>query len=259
MKKYILSTLFTLSFLVSFSQIITYSSVRVDDSERDSYIELEEFWSEIHEQAIKDDLAEAWAIWEFVYEDEDDAKGKPDFLIMNFSKDSLQREKMFSNNWKEYARKVHSKLSKKNFEKKWNLPRGKRNNWVLERLDETYWHGGTPTKGMQVQLNIFEALNEDYESYEMEFFKNWHEKGILNGSRKWWEFNKILSSNINTESSVDGNPTHVTIDMAGRELSEEEGKEFWGSMTFTDRMMAKSGSESRKMLGRYQMKLLMFK
>ena len=69
----------------------------------------------------------------------------------------------------------------------------KRNNWVLERLDETYWHGGTPTKGMQVQLNIFEALNEDYESYEMNFLKIGMKKQIESGSRKWWEFNKILS------------------------------------------------------------------
>ena len=28
------------------------------------------------------------------------------------------------------------------------------------------------------------------------------------GSRKWWEFNRVLSSNLNTESSTDGTPTH---------------------------------------------------
>ena len=76
MKKHMLSTLFTLSFLVSFSQIITYPSLRVDDSQRDSLIEIEEFWSEINEQAINDGLAEAWAVLGFVYEYWDDANGK---------------------------------------------------------------------------------------------------------------------------------------------------------------------------------------
>ena len=35
MKKYILSTLFVLSISISFSQLITHTSVRVDDSERE--------------------------------------------------------------------------------------------------------------------------------------------------------------------------------------------------------------------------------
>ena len=264
MKKQILSILFTLSCLVTFSQIITYTSVRVDDSERDSYLELEEFWSKVHEQTIKDGLAQAWLVWEFIYENEEDSAGKPDFLIMNFHKDSVQREKGFSLNFQDYARKIYPKLSKRNFEKKWNLPRGKRNNYVLQRLDNTYWQGGSLEKGMQVQLNVFEALNDDYESYEMEYFKEWHEKGIVNGTRRWWEFNKILSSNVNVESSssANGNPTHVTIDMSGRQLSEEEREENqlnWANRSFVDRMMGQNGSASRKMLERYQMKLLMFK
>ena len=139
MKKYILSTLFVLSISISFSQLITHTSVRVDDSERESYLELEEFWSKIHEQAIKDEYSDGWMLWEFTYKDAEEAKGKPDFLIMNFHKDSVQRQKGYSIDIKEYARKIHSNLSKRNFEKKWNLPRGERNNYRLIRLDNTNW------------------------------------------------------------------------------------------------------------------------
>ena len=96
MKKYILSTLFVLSISISFSQLITHTSVRVDDSERESYLELEEFWSKIHEQAIKDEYSDGWMLWEFTYKDDEEAEGKPDFLIMNFHKDSLQRQKVNS-------------------------------------------------------------------------------------------------------------------------------------------------------------------
>ena len=106
------------------------------------YLELEEFWSLVHEQAIKDGYAQRWMVWEFLQNEGEDSEGNPDYLIMNFYKDSLQKLKGSNINWKDYAKKVYKgKLSKSKFEKKWNLPTGKRNFYELERLDNTYWHG----------------------------------------------------------------------------------------------------------------------
>ena len=178
---------------------------------------------------------------------------------MNFYKDSLQKSKFTNLNFKDYAKKVYKgKLSKSKFEKKWNLPMGKRNFYELERLDNTYWHGELKT-GMKISMNVFKSLNEDYEDYEMKFFKKWHEKNILDGSRKWWEFNKVLSSNLNTESSTDGTPTHSTIGVFDREQTQEEIDEFWNNLTFEDRMMIKNGLASRESMGIYRLKLVMFK
>lgn len=246
---------------ISFSQqLISHSSVRVDDNERQGYLELEDFWSSVHEQAIIDGYAQGWMVWEFLYDNEEDAKGKPDFLIMNFYRDSLQKSKLNNINWKDYAKKVYKgKLSKSKFEKKWNLPMGKRNFYELERLDNTYWQGGDLKKGMLITMNAFKSLNQDYEDYEMKFFKKWHEKNILDGSKKWWEFNRVLSSNVTTTSSTDGSPTHSTIDMPGRERSEEENSAFWENLTFEDRMMIQNGIASRELMGQYRLKLLMFK
>ena len=109
------------------------------------------------------------------------------------------------------------------------------------------------------QLNAFKQTDDTYEQYEMEFYKKWHDKGILNGSRKWWEFNRVLSSNLNTESSTDGTPTHSTIGVFDRERSQEEIDEFWNNLTFEDRMMIKNGLASRESMGQYQLKLIMFK
>ena len=36
------------------------------------------------------------------------------------------------------GRKVYPKLSKRNFDKKWNLPFGTRNNYNYERIDNTW-------------------------------------------------------------------------------------------------------------------------
>ena len=260
MKKLLMSIVLTLSLTISFSQLISHSSVRVSEENRQGYLELEEFWSSVHEQSIIDGYSQGWMIWEFVYNSDEEKKGKPDFLIMNFYKDSLQKSKTSNINWKDYAKKVYKgKLSKSKFEKKWNLPTGERNFYELERLDNTYWQGGDLEKGMEITINVFKSLNEDYEDYEMKFFKKLHEKNILNGSKKWWEFNRVVSSNVTTTSSTDGTPTHSTIDIAGREQSEEETKGFWENLTFEDRMMIKNGLASRDLMGQYRLKLLMSK
>tara|TARA_B100000768_G_C11220547_1_gene350310 strand:- start:238 stop:1020 length:783 start_codon:yes stop_codon:yes gene_type:complete len=260
MKKTITILLMMLITSMSFSQqLISHSSVRVDESDKKGYLELEEFWSLIQEQAIKDGHAQRWMVWEFLQNEGEDSERNPDFLIMNFYKDSLQKLKANNIDWKDYAKKVYKgKLSKSKFEKKWNLPTGKRNFYELERLDNTYWHGELKA-GMEISLFAFKALNEDYEDYEMKFFKKWHEKNILDGSRKWWEFNKVISSNLNTESSTEGTPTHMTIDMYDRERSQEEMDKFWSKLTFEDRMMIKNGLASRELMKTYRLKLLMFK
>ena len=49
MKKFI--TLFTLLItLASYSQLINYTSVRLDEGQNDAYVELETFWSKINEK-----------------------------------------------------------------------------------------------------------------------------------------------------------------------------------------------------------------
>ena len=127
------------------------------------------------------------------------------------------------------------------------------------RLDNTTWIFGDLELGSVIQLNVFKQLDESYERYEMEFYKKWHNKGILNGARKWWEFNKILSSKINTESSLDDTPTHVTIDMMGREIPEEEWEEAWGTPTFADQMMWNNGAATREILDQSNLKLVMYR
>ena len=93
----------------------------------------------------------------------------------------------------------------------------------------------------------------------MEFYKKWHEKGILNGARKWWEFNKIISRNLNTVTSLEDEPTHITIDIYGRDIPEDEWEDAWGTPTFTDQMMWNNGSKTREMLDQANLKLVMYR
>ena len=83
MKKQILSILFTLSFLISFSQLVSYEAIWVKDGMDDSYVEVEEFWSKIKQQAIVDDLQDFWVVFKLEKDSEnEDDMMKPDYIVM---------------------------------------------------------------------------------------------------------------------------------------------------------------------------------
>ena len=63
MKKQILSIIFILSVTISFSQLVSYEAIWVKDSMDESYVEVEEFWSKIKEQAIADDSQDFWIVF----------------------------------------------------------------------------------------------------------------------------------------------------------------------------------------------------
>ena len=240
---------------ITYSQMINYTSVRLEEGQDNDYLELESFWSKIHEQAIKDGLEMAWMIWEVIpIEGDENAANQPDYLIMNFYKDSVQQNNQV--NFYELGRSVYSKMSKKKFDKKWeDGPYGTRNSYQLMRLDNTEWIFGNPEIGMEAQLNAFKQTDDNYEQYEIEFYKKWHDKGILNGSRKWWEFNRVLSSSENANKEI----THVTMDIRGRDIPEEEAEKAWGTPTFTDRMMWNNGFSTREIINQVNLKLVMYR
>ena len=240
---------------ITYSQIINYTSIRLEDGQDADYIKYEKFWSKIHEQAIEDGLENGWMIWEVVpIEGDENAANQPDFLVMQIFQDSVQLNKELD--FYKLGRSVYNKLSKKKFDKIWEGgPFGTRNFYQLERLDNTRWIFGEVEIGTVATLNAFKQLEDTYEQYEMEFYKKWHNKGILNGARKWWELNKILSSSENGNKEI----THVTLDIMGREIPEEEAEEAWGNPTFTDRMMWNNGSKTREMINQVNLKLVMYR
>ena len=64
-------------------------------------------------------------------------------------------------------------------------------------------------QSLDFRFNGFQALNDDYENYEMKFFKDWHEKRTNAGVQAWWEFNKVINRSKNANQEV----THFTLDI----------------------------------------------
>jgi hypothetical protein len=227
---------------LSYSQEqVAYEAIWLNDGMEEQYLEVETFWSEIKKEAISRDLQNGWVVWKVVKDPENESHSKkPDYIVMNGYKDSDQREKQI--NWEELGMEVYKgKLSKSKYKKefaKWQGTRKKTSRFLVERLDNTEWKipPGSETK---VYFNGFQALNDDYENYEMKFFKKWHEKRMETGDLGWWEFNKVISRSDNENQDV----THFTMDIA---LIDNYMGSYQQPTEFSDQMLMKHGSESRK-------------
>ena len=174
MKKQILSILFTLSFLISFSQLVSYEAIWVNDGMEDDYIAVEEMWSEVKKQAIADNLQDFWIVFKVEKDSTNpDHLTKPDYIVMNGFEDDAQRT--MQKNWKELGMKVYKgKMSKRKFEKAWDKTptvRKETRNFLVERLDNSVWSPLAEGKEARFLFNGFKALNDDYESFEMKYFK----------------------------------------------------------------------------------------
>lgn len=241
MKKLLYVT-FLFIITLSYSQEqVAYEAIWLNDGMEEQYLEVETFWSEIKKEAISRDLQNGWVVWKVVKDPENESHSKkPDYIVMNGYKDSDQREKQI--NWEELGMEVYKgKLSKSKYKKefaKWQGTRKKTSRFLVERLDNTEWKipPGSETK---VYFNGFQALNDDYENYEMKFFKKWHEKRMETGDLGWWEFNKVISRSDNENQNV----THFTMDIA---LIDNYMGSYQQPTEFSDQMLMKHGSESRK-------------
>jgi hypothetical protein len=240
MKKQILSILFTLSFLISFSQLVSYEAIWVNDGMEDDYIAVEEMWSEVKKQAIADNLQDFWIVFKVEKDSTNpDHLTKPDYIVMNGFEDDAQRT--MQKNWKELGMKVYKgKMSKRKFEKAWDKTptvRKETRNFLVERLDNSVWSPLAEGKEARFLFNGFKALNDDYESFEMKYFKENHNKQIEAGSRAWWDFNKVISRSENANQEV----THFTMDVIDANYQWSNDNE----PSFTDQMMSKYGVASR--------------
>ena len=241
MKKLLYITFLFIITLSYTQEQVAYEAIWLNDGMEEQYLEVETFWSEIKKEAISRDLQNGWVVWKVVKDPENESHSKkPDYIVMNGYKDSDQREKQ--TNWEELGMEVYKgKLSKSKYKKefaKWQGTRKKTSRFLVERLDNSEWKipPGSETK---VYFNGFQALNDDYENYEMKFFKKWHEKRMETGDLGWWEFNKVISRSDNENQDV----THFTMDIA---LIDNYMGSYPQPTKFSDQMLMKHGSESRK-------------
>ena len=205
MKKIVLSILGLFIFNISFSQAVWMEEITLNEGMEKDYIKFENMYSSAHEKVQKAGEKAGWFLFKVVPTEEgtqwppNSSKPWCDFVLFNiFSDDSqLDGDWGMGSNQKEteafvrkanYGKMKNSEMTR--LFKMANKFRKKSTSYTLRGVDSTIDIG--PIKvGDRATLLGVEQLNEDYERYESEFFKTYHNRQITNGIRLAWYLNKI--------------------------------------------------------------------
>jgi|TARA_B110000238_G_C16018623_1_gene392170 hypothetical protein len=265
MKKIIYSIFALLLTSLAFSQAVEMEEITLNDGMEKDYIKFENMYSSAHEKVQQNGEKAGWFLFK-VIPTEDGTQWPPnsstpwcDFVLFNIYSDDSQLDGDWGmgSNEKEaqaFVRKAnYRKMKNSEMTRLFNMSskfRKKTTRYTLKGVDATIDVG--PTKiGDRATLLGVEQLNEDYEMYESMFFKKYHNKQITDGVRLAWYLNKISERSENAYQPI----SHMIFERFNTNRSSNNNSE----QSFTEKMMSKNGSASRKIHGGLILELVNFK
>ena len=265
MKKIIYSIFALLLTSLAFSQAVEMEEITLNDGMEKDYIKFENMYSSAHEKVQQNGEKAGWFLFK-VIPTEDGTQWPPnsstpwcDFVLFNIYSDDSQ----FDGDWgmgsnekeaQAFVRKAnYRKMKNSEMTRLFNMSskfRKKTTRYTLKGVDATIDVG--PTKiGDRATLLGVEQLNEDYEMYESMFFKKYHNKQITDGVRLAWYLNKISERSENAYQPI----SHMIFERFNTNRSSNNDSK----QSFTEKMMSKNGSASRKIHGGLILELVNFK
>ena len=209
MKKILYALFFGLFIFTSaYSQVIVMDIVQVKEGMNAQYEAVEKFVEPIKREAVKMGKQLGWYIMKRKSGgdlSEIEKKGVGDYIILNIYQDEAQMKAGMD--WDAISKKVYKgKMSSRSIEKRLETGGAPRKNTRSYTLENVYYtKPGQANRGDSVSIFPAEALNDEYEKYEMEVFRPMWEKRILEGSHKYWGFNKIIKRSDNAYQNL----THI--------------------------------------------------
>tara|TARA_B100000530_G_scaffold214822_1_gene137809 strand:- start:411 stop:1166 length:756 start_codon:yes stop_codon:yes gene_type:complete len=229
MKKILLLLTVLFSFSVN-AQTVMWA-IDLKDGAEDDYLKLEEFYSEIHKEGLKQGLRSGWSVWKRTPQEGDEANQAEYVIFDNFSSTEQMEGNGTSN--EELAQIAYKgKMSKRAITKMLETTGSysrERRTYVLEAVDYTILSGGNIKPGDKATINLMTKKTDDFESYESEIWKPIAEKNIMKGSLRQWVLAKVTDRSENAWSefthlawNLRGNP-----DIEGQELSGFIWEKLW--------------------------------
>ena len=213
--------LLTLTLLFSFSlsaQYAVMSAVDLNEGGEQEYLALEEFFSAINKEAVKQGLQTGQYVYKRTPKEGDEANA-PEYFIFNTYSSMEQMQQGI--NWQELALKVYKgKMSKRAITRmldnsRYNAEKERRS-YVLKVVDATIRAGGKIKKGDKASINLMNKKNDDFEKYETEVWKPVAEKNILSGNLRQW----ILVEAIDRTENAYDNWTHFAWNLRAENPGE---------------------------------------
>ncbi|MEK9755732.1 MAG: hypothetical protein VW371_01725 [Bacteroidota bacterium] len=187
MKKLFYTLLISFSFSIN-AQYAVMVAVDLNEGGEDDYIKLEQFFSELNKEAVKQGLQSGQSVWKRTTK-EGDQESAPEYFIFNNYSSIEQIESGI--NWQELAQKVYKgKMSRRAIARmfdtsNYNAERERRT-YLIKAVDFTIRSGGKIKPGDKATINLMTKKSDDFESYESEVWKPVAEKNILKGNLRQW-------------------------------------------------------------------------
>jgi hypothetical protein len=243
MKKF-LALAYIISVTSLSAQIASMEAYVIQEGKDSDYRKIEEFVAPLKAMAIKEGNLMQWIVMKRKSGGDlssiDKTKEIANYIVFNVYKDKSQMDSDNWNNYRGYASKVYKrKMSKSSINKMFNMAEGNqvKKSWrqyVIQGIYQTPSY--RPQIGDLINLDPMEALNEDYENFELEFFMPRWEKVVDEGGLRMWGLAKVLSSSDNAYKNlthfVFKNPTGLPIK--------------FGENSFLDSKLQEMGIQSRK-------------
>lgn len=236
------------------AQIATMDAYVINEGKDSDYRQIEEFVAPLKAMAIKEGNLVQWVVMKRKSGGNltsiDESKKVADYIVFNIYKDKSQKESDDWNNYRKYADKFYkNKMSKTSITKMFEKAEGNKvkKSWRQYEIEGLYQ---TPTYRAQlgdlINLAPMEALNEDYEKFELEYFLPMWQKLINSGGLRMWGLAKVVSSSANAFKNL----THFVFqNRTGVELVFEEE-------TFLDSKLLQLGLDSRKMYDAAELEII---
>jgi len=198
--------LLTLTLLFSFSlsaQYAVMSAVDLNEGGEQEYLALEEFFSAINKEAVKQGLQTGQYVYKRTPKEGDEANA-PEYFIFNTYSSMEQMQQGI--NWQDLALKVYKgKMSKRAIMRMFDNSRynaeKERRSYVFKVVDATIRAGGALRVGDKGTINLMNKKSDDFESYESEVWKPVAEKNILLGNLRHWVLVEAIDR---SENAYDG-------------------------------------------------------
>lgn len=219
--------------------------MQVKDHNNSDYMEVEEFWSKIHQQRVADGNIIGWDLWQMSPAGKE--QGSQYFTVTLFTSLAGMLEEMPDGKFEEYFAGAYPGMSEEDQDKMMEKTVNSRDmaHEVYLKLINQTTGGANMQLGTIIVFDIMKQLHSSYEKVEDEVFKPWHQQMVDEGNKESWGLMQII---LPAGSEAKG--THLTYSMFSsyQQLADSmEGS--GGDMDMTTSLAVQKGLKTRDMVG----------
>lgn len=233
---------------------LLFEFMKVNDERNSDYLEVEQFWTNIHQQRVADGNIIGWDLW--AMSPGGSEQGSQYFTVTLFSSLEAMLEGFPGGKFNEYLQKAHPDLSDKElgeWMEKTVISRDIAHQVYCKEINTTDGDFDMPI-GTLLKFDLMKQLDDSYEKVENEVFKPWHQQLVDNGQKEAWGLIRVL-----LPAGSQALASHMTYSMYSsyKQLAGDMDGSGGGTMELMTGLAVKQGLATRDMRGVEAAQLIM--